>query len=72
MKSQESLIGRGKHILWTHRYFASTIGDVSEKTLKKYIESHFFKWLFFCTFLETLKPFSAIVYCKLGLKVAGV
>lgn len=29
----------GKHILWTHGYFASTIGDVSEKTLKKYIEN---------------------------------
>lgn len=29
----------GKHILWTHGYFASTVGDVSEKTLKKYIEN---------------------------------
>lgn len=29
----------GKHILWTHGYFASTIGDVSEKTLKHYIEN---------------------------------
>ena len=26
------------HVLWTHGYFCSTIGDVSEKTLKKYIE----------------------------------
>lgn len=29
----------GKRILWTHGYFASTVGDVSEKTLKKYIEN---------------------------------
>ena len=28
-----------KHILWTGGYFCSTIGDVSEKTLKKYIEN---------------------------------
>jgi len=30
---------KGKHILWTHGYFCSTIGDVSEQTLKKYIEN---------------------------------
>lgn len=29
----------GKHYLWTRGYFASTIGDVSEKTLRHYIES---------------------------------
>lgn len=29
----------GKHYLWTRGYFASTIGDVSEKTLKHYIEN---------------------------------
>ena len=28
----------GKHHLWTRGYFCSTIGDVSEKTLKQYIE----------------------------------
>lgn len=28
----------GKHNLWTRGYFASTIGDVSEKTLVKYIK----------------------------------
>ena len=27
------------HILWTHGYFCSTIGDVSESTLKNYIEN---------------------------------
>ena len=27
------------HILWTHGYFCSTIGDVSESTLKQYIEN---------------------------------
>lgn len=27
------------HILWTRGYFCSTIGDVSEKTLKRYIEN---------------------------------
>lgn len=29
----------GKHILWTHGYFASTIGEVSEETLRHYIEN---------------------------------
>jgi len=29
----------GKHYLWTRGYFASTIGDVSENTLKNYIEN---------------------------------
>lgn len=29
----------GKHYLWTRGYFCSTIGDVSEKTLKNYIEN---------------------------------
>lgn len=29
----------GKHYLWTRGYFASTIGDVSEKALKQYIEN---------------------------------
>ena len=28
-----------KNVLWTRGYFASTIGDVSEKILKKYIEN---------------------------------
>ena len=28
-----------KHILWTRGYFASTIGEVSEKTLRNYIEN---------------------------------
>lgn len=28
-----------QHTLWTHGYFCSTIGDVSENTLKKYIEN---------------------------------
>ena len=28
----------GKHYLWTRGYFVSTIGDVSEKSLKQYIE----------------------------------
>ena len=28
----------GKHHLWTRGYFCSTIGDVSEQTLKDYIE----------------------------------
>ena len=28
-----------KHYLWTRGYFVSTIGDVSEKTLKDYIEN---------------------------------
>lgn len=28
----------GKHHLWTRGYFCSTIGDVSESTLKEYIE----------------------------------
>lgn len=27
------------HILWTHGYFCSTVGDVSESTLKNYIEN---------------------------------
>ena len=27
------------NILWTHGYFCSTIGDVSESTLKTYIEN---------------------------------
>ena len=27
------------HILWAHGYFCSTIGDVSESTLKQYIEN---------------------------------
>ena len=26
-------------ILWTHRYFCSTIGEVSESTIRKYIEN---------------------------------
>ena len=29
----------GKHYLWTRGYFCSTIGDLSEKTLKNYIEN---------------------------------
>lgn len=29
----------GKHYLWTRGYFISTIGEVSEKTLKHYIEN---------------------------------
>ena len=29
----------GKHYLWTSGYFCSTIGEVSEKTLKEYIEN---------------------------------
>ena len=29
----------GKHYLWTRGYFVSTIGEVSEKTLKHYIEN---------------------------------
>lgn len=28
----------GKHYLWTRGYFATSIGDVSEKILKQYIE----------------------------------
>ena len=28
----------GKHNLWTRGYFCTSIGDVSEKTLKNYIE----------------------------------
>lgn len=28
----------GEHHLWTRGYFCSTIGDISEKSLKKYIE----------------------------------
>lgn len=28
----------GEHHLWTRGYFCSTIGDVSEQTLKDYIE----------------------------------
>lgn len=28
-----------KRVLWTHGYFCSTIGIVSEKTLKQYIEN---------------------------------
>jgi len=28
-----------KHYLWTRGYFCSTIGDVSEKTLRQYIEN---------------------------------
>lgn len=28
----------GKHYLWTRGYFCSTIGEVSENTLKNYIE----------------------------------
>lgn len=28
----------GKHYLWTRGYFISTIGDVSDKTVKNYIE----------------------------------
>ena len=28
----------GKHLLWTKGFFVCTVGDVSEKTLKKYIE----------------------------------
>lgn len=28
-----------KNILWTRGYFCSTIGDVSEETLRKYIEN---------------------------------
>ena len=28
-----------RNILWTHGYFCSTIGEVSEKTLAKYIEN---------------------------------
>lgn len=31
------LFWSGKHYLWTRGYFCSTIGDVSEKTLKSYI-----------------------------------
>ncbi len=27
------------HVLWTHGYFCSTVSDVSEKTLKNYIEN---------------------------------
>ncbi len=29
----------GRHYLWTRGYFASSIGDVSEKTLKRYIRN---------------------------------
>ena len=29
----------GKHYLWTSGYFCSTVGEVSEKTLKEYIEN---------------------------------
>ena len=29
----------GKHYLWTRGYFCSTIGDVSEQTIKHYIEN---------------------------------
>lgn len=29
----------GKHHLWTRGYFCTTIGEVSEKTLKNYIEN---------------------------------
>ena len=29
----------GKHIIWTHGYFCSTIGEVSEENLKHYIEN---------------------------------
>lgn len=28
----------GEHHLWTRGYFCSTIGDISEQTLKEYIE----------------------------------
>lgn len=30
---------KNKKVLWTHGYFCSTIGDVSEKHLKEYIEN---------------------------------
>lgn len=30
---------KNKQVLWTHGYFCSTIGNVSEKTLKHYIEN---------------------------------
>ena len=29
----------GKHYLWTRGYFCSTIGDVSDKTIRHYIEN---------------------------------
>lgn len=29
----------GKHHLWTRGYFCSTIGDISEKKIKEYIEN---------------------------------
>lgn len=29
----------GKHVLWTKGYFCSSIGEVSEETLRKYIEN---------------------------------
>lgn len=28
-----------RHILWTHGYFCSTIGEVSESVIRKYIEN---------------------------------
>lgn len=30
---------KGKRILWTHGYFCSTIGEVSEKNIKEYIDN---------------------------------
>lgn len=30
---------KGKRIIWTHGYFCSTIGEVSEERLKHYIEN---------------------------------
>ena len=30
---------KNKRLLWTHGYFASTIGDVSESTVWKYIDN---------------------------------
>ena len=29
----------GKHLIWTHGYFCSTIGEVSEKNIMEYIEN---------------------------------
>ena len=51
-----------KRVLWTHEYFCSTIGEVSESTLKKYIENQAFRMWFICE-AEDLTSFS-YVSCK--------
>lgn len=38
-KHLEQFYWSGKHYLWTKGYFCSTIGEVSEEKIKKYIEN---------------------------------